>query len=427
MWLAVCPSALRAAAADAEVVPYDETLKSHRGEVEAMLHEGKIPAGKEQVFDDYITKYQLPQFVLRSNGNDLRVIRDTFRRKLFMPAPPGAARQRLLELTLEGFKKILTDPALGKSFVGDDKGKWTAWTAAKCNVIMTLGDLNESETTPTARAKPFPEALPILLEIAKPPAAGAKVTGREGRDDSLRVAALNALEHHAENQAAPAETRSKIRDVMLAIVEQRKPPAGRDPAVNDYLRARAAEVLAQLKDVGPRNQVVTALDRIVSNPAESARLRCHAAKALGGLTFSSNSNVDFKPLADHVGRLAVDVFKMEVDRAAKKEPPLQSFDLDARRRLKAAIRLALDGMSGLFAGATDSGQRDFVKKVSDKVKNVDGVLDKDVNGEVATAKLLPAVKDLESMLVPREVAPDEKPAEEAEALAGSPPSGAGTK
>jgi len=113
------------------VVPYDDALKKQRLVVEGFLREGRIPSDKEQIFDDYITKYAVPQFVLRSNANNFRAVRDNFNNKLVKIAAPGPARQRFLELTVEGFNKILTDPALGKDFVGDDNAKWAAWTSPK--------------------------------------------------------------------------------------------------------------------------------------------------------------------------------------------------------------------------------------------------------------------------------------------------------
>ncbi|HEY1786065.1 MAG TPA: hypothetical protein VGG30_10970 [Pirellulales bacterium] len=430
VWLVVCSASVRGAGSDNPVLPYDDTLKSRKGMVEGFLRDGQVPADKQEVFDDYITKYVVPQFVLPSNGGALRNVRDTFRKKLFLPAPPSAARQRLLELTVDGFNKILFDASLGKNFAGDDLGKWTAWTAAKVNVILALGELNETEGTASKRAKPLPAALPMLLEIAKPPAKATR-----GRDDSLRAAALIALERHADNPDIAVETRSKVRDAMLAIVEQRKPPAGRDAAVNDYLRGLAIDVLAMTKDTGPKNVTVVALDRIVNTPAEPIRLRGQAARALGNLEFPTGSNLDFKPLADHIGRLAVDVCKTEVERAQKAQN--LSLNLESRRRLKPSIRDAIDGLfreggrSGLITGATDPAQIAFVKKVIEKVKKVEEVLDKDVSGEVAVAKLAGPLKDLESVLEPRaeapKLTPDEKPAEEAEALAGSPPPRVGAK
>ncbi|HEX4146349.1 MAG TPA: hypothetical protein VHY91_22805 [Pirellulales bacterium] len=417
VWLAVCAGSVRAA--DSEVVPYNDALKSRRTAVEQMLREGQIPAGKDELFDEYVTKYFLPQFVLKSNGNNLRGVRDTFHKKMVLPAVPSAARTRLLQLTLENFSKYLNDPNLGKSFAGTDSGKWTAWTAAKCNIITTLGELNETESTPNARAKPLPEALPIVLEIAKPPTKATR-----GRDDALRIAALNALERHAENPATSGEMRTKMRETMLAIIDQRKPPVGRDVSVNDWLRARAADVLSEMKDVGPKNQVVVALDRVINNPGESARLRCQAARTLGSLEFPTGSTLDFKSLADHIGRLVDDVCKSEIDRA--QDSPINS---DARRRLKASVRDALEGLyreggrSGLIAGATDPVQREFVENVSKKVKRIDEVIDKDTNGEIAAAKLAAPMKDLEGILAPRaeakEAAPAEKTPDEAEALAGS--------
>ncbi len=115
--------------------------------------------------------------------------------------------------------------------------------------------MNETEKQDLEPAKPLPQALRLLLSIAKPP---AKKTS--GQEDSLREAALVALWRHAESGTMPPDAQATLRAMMLAIVKQKEPPPGRLADANDYIRARAATVLAALKDPGPREQVAHALD-----------------------------------------------------------------------------------------------------------------------------------------------------------------------
>ncbi len=250
------------------------------------------------------------------------------------------------------------------------------------------------------------------MKVASPPAKGAKRTGQEDREDALRDAAIVALQHHADNQAASAEDRAKLRKAMLTIFQQ-KLTAGHQADVNDYLRGRAADVLALMKEVGPGDEVVRALDKVINNPAESAKLRSRAARTLGGLDFPANSGTDFKSLADHIGHMAVDLCKKELDAAED-----QTLDLKARRRLKASLQDAINGLgresgvpprpiSGLLTGATDPTQLAVIKKIIDKLKRLDAALEKNVDGEgmLATANLTPSLKGLESVLAPREAAP----------------------
>ena len=103
---------------------------------------------------------------------------------------------------------------------------------------------------------------------------------------------------------------------MLAIVRQKTPPAGRERAVNDWLRGRAVDGAGGGDRRRPeRPGRVKELDRIISNPAESPSCVARRPAPLSGLEFPSDRNLDFKSLADHIGHLAVDVCKEKIDRA----------------------------------------------------------------------------------------------------------------
>ena len=109
-----------------------------------------------------------------------------------------------------------------------------------------------------------------------------------------------------------------------------------------------------------------------------------------------------------------------------------------RRRLKPLFRDAIDGlgreggvpprpMGGLLTGVADPTQLAAVKRIIDKLKKVDEALDKGVgdDGTLAAARLATPLKDLESVLEPREAAPKlpaaVAPADNKEkALAGEP-------
>jgi len=426
-WLGVAAIGLVVCAGRSYAAPDDPAAaeaqkeKKLAAEIDNILRDGKIPPDKAQFFDEYFTERALPQF-LYASGGDLHGARDRFEYR-FNKVAVGAARLRMEELTLSAFGKLLNDASLRSKF------KSTAeWNSARVSVLLTLGDLNE-EKSAAGGPKPLAAALPILLSFAKPAPKGAKVTGREGVDDALRDAAVVALTRQAEN--ATAETRTKIRDAMLEIVGQREAQPGHDARVNDYLRGRAAEILGLMRDPGPKNVVVTALDRIISDPTESPNLRSHSAHALGGIEFPGGAAVDFKALADHLGRVVADVCKLEIDKAES-----QSLDFRAKRRLKTCVREALDGLgregirNGLLAGA-DKDQRVYIEKMLKTLKTLDGALDQ--QGDLAAAKLATPLKDLEGLLTPRAEAPkltparpDKPRADEGAALIGSNVSG-GTK
>jgi hypothetical protein len=385
--LAMWPAAL-ASAAEPTLIPYKSALKDHRGDVKKMLRGGQISGDKDKMFEDFVSEWLVPQFVLPSNINDLHKVRIELQRWL-AGAAPGPPRTKLIELTVNGFREILKKkaPAGPSGQITDDQRNLNT---IKFNVILALGEMNETEKQELEPAKPLPQALRLLLSIAKPP---AKKTS--GLEDSLRQAALIGLLRHAESGTIPPDAQATLRAMMLAIVKQKEPPPGRLADANDYIRARAATVLAALKDPGPREQVAHALDEIINNPAESPGIRFDASSALGALAFPAGANVEFKAMADHVGHLAVDVCKQEVDheQGATLEPRVQ-------RRLSWWLRKALgaligdSGRGGLLAATADPAQKKVVESVAQKLKTLQAKVDQNTD-------LASSLNELEGVLQPR--------------------------
>ncbi len=75
-----------------------------------MLREGQVPGDKQKMFDDFVSEWLVPQFVLPSNTNDLHKVRIELQRWL-AGAAPGPPRARLIELTVNGFREILKKKA----------------------------------------------------------------------------------------------------------------------------------------------------------------------------------------------------------------------------------------------------------------------------------------------------------------------------
>ena len=232
----------------------------------ACLRDGQIPGDKQQIFDDYFTKYALPQFVLHANGSNLRAIRENFHKKFFLAAP-GPARQRLLELTVEGFNKILFDPRIWERVLRGRRRQMDGMDRRQDQRHLRPGRIERDRK---ARPAPVPSRCRRRCRSCwRLPNRQAKATPGEETMPCARRLCVR-LEHHAENPAASAETRTQAprHDAGDRRISA-KPPAGHDAAVNDYLRGRAAEVLALMrKKSARRTRSSRALDRIIGNPAE---------------------------------------------------------------------------------------------------------------------------------------------------------------
>ena len=174
-------------------------------------------------------------------------------------------------------------------------------------------------------------------------------------------------------------------------------------------------MLAAVNEPGTNGDAAKALDAIINNPDESTRLRCRAAHAMGDLTFASDSKLDFKPLADHIGHLAVDVCKQQLEHA--EQPTIDEPTRDPSENLGHPI--GRRRARGLLAAATEPSQKPFVESVAKRLKTLDDALDKP---DLAAAKIEVPLKDLESVLQPRGVAPKGNPMgdEKAEVVAGRP-------
>ena len=394
-------SATVAAAADAPILPIDHGLARHRSEIIKMLSDGQIPADKDKLFNDYFKKYAIPLFVENSTINAAPPTRGSkgdahaANKKVFQEyfrEATGDSRKQLLKLTRESFKAVVAKrlpPATAENVEARAR-----LAAAQANVVLALGELDAAKADVGRPAKPMPEALTDLLRYATPPAAGKATNGLL---DALRIDAMIGVERHAESSETPAGSKVKIGSTMLAILGQTKPPAGRDPAVNDWIRSLAATILASLKEPATSGEVAKALDTVINNPQESSRLRCKAAQAMGGLNFPSDSKLDFKPLADHIGHLAVDVCKQQLEHS---EQP--TIDEPTRIRLKTSVSQSVEGLKALLAATTDPGQKAFVDSVAKRLKKLDDTLDK---ADLAAARMEDPLKDLESVLQPRGVAP----------------------
>ncbi len=264
-------------------------------------------------------------------------------------------------------------------------------------MVLALGELNETEQNGNQKPRPLPAALTELLKIFNVASKDGKTNGTA---DALRYAAWVGIQRHAESDSLSPEAQGNLEQAMLAIVQQRKPPEGRNQAAHDGLRRRAAATLGTLGDAGANGAVVKALDAVVADPTESIKNRAEMAAALKEIKAGSDAKIDFKAIANHIGWLLVDVGRPELAAAAEKEEPA------ACRRLRTCIKDGIDGLH--FADdATDPNQKKFVDGVLAKARLIDKTIDqldnpkKKPDNQTLARTVSDQIKDLEALLEPR--------------------------
>jgi hypothetical protein len=364
---------------------YDPDLKAKRAEIISMLRDGKVPAGQEQAaFDDFFKKFALLLLVLPENHSELPRVRIELQ-KLLAQAKPGPLRTKANQLTHD---------MMFMEIVLDRKDRQTIDDAVKCNAMLVIGDLNEEEGVAATRtpAKPWPQALPSLLKIAK---SDDSVLLKFVRSpEAIRVPALIGIQRQVEGSSAAsigAKERGEITATMLKIISQ-KPETDKGSAAQDWLRWRAAQILAALGDPNPA--IIKALADIVNDASASPRLRCKVAEALGEFKYTAGK-VDAGVMSDQLGHLAVNVGRQELLRS--KTPD--------RRRLLWLLRSVQTGLagpddkSGIAAAAKASPQQKTVDGILAKLKEVIKSLeDKDLEEESLALEVDTKLKDLDSVL-----------------------------
>jgi len=130
----------------------------------------------------------------------------------------------LNQLLLSTLRDLVTDPLYHP--------------ATRFNWILIIGELNEAEklAAGTAKEKPLPGALPVLISVA----------GDESQVDSVRLAALIGLDRHAKAGSINAEAKQTLAPILQKTIARRSPPEGRDPEVHQWFQDRARGILEAL-------------------------------------------------------------------------------------------------------------------------------------------------------------------------------------
>lgn len=362
-------------------------LPKQRTEIQTILRAAKIPADQAKLFDSYFNDYLLEQFVKPWPGlpriysyslDELPRLRQSLKNLLTL-AKSGEAHDRLNALI---YDKITSEIIKGNYKEHD--------AAVKYNALLLLGDLNEDDEP--GKPKPWAKPFPLLLKVLQ-----------SARKDYMKTAALVGIERYAAAGAIPAASMADLTKLLVDLVNQEDPPAGRDPAAHQYLRRCAGEILALIGSPGPDNSVVKALASVAADPKARPTFRCEMAQYLGQLKYPPATKVDLQQLANSLGHQAVEICKQELDAAkAASRAPDRRMIVYALYSAKEAVG-GSDGKSGLVAAAAGAPAQKFVGSLYAKLKSLHAKFDgsdkdDDLDDDLVDTEVSAKINDLDGML-----------------------------
>jgi hypothetical protein len=291
-------------------------------------------------FDSYYTWYSFPLMtqVTAKALEELPERRNRFFRTEVEYATDPEAHGHLMDLTLGQMTAIVQD---------------TFHPAVRYNAMLIISSLNDQEVVRVGSEKRLPEpmarALPVILaEFQRPE-----------NSDAIKVAALIGLSRHLEwdphrgasGTPIPAALRTQIINELLAQVQAKDPPAGRDAAGHLWFRRRAAEALGFACYAKLEPPVADALDKIVRDATEPLSMRCTVATALGRLNYQAPATLDAVATAKELGYLALVACDAELNRIKN----LTAAETDRAARMSGQARLAQGGGAEGFGDAMGGG------------------------------------------------------------------------
>jgi hypothetical protein len=321
-------------------------LGKKKAEVNKILAEGQAP---NELFEEYFKKDFLPLFSDPGRGysiDDLPKLRRELR-YFFMRAKRGEAYDLLHKMVLEKMIGTVISKARFKSHDA----------AIRYNAMLVISDLNELDDA--GKPKPSGPALTFLISAIKSTSV----------KDYLRTGVLIGLERQAAAGAIPKDKADELTTLLLKLVAQQDPPAGRDPAAHQYLRLRAAQVLAAMGRPGPNNSVVKALAEVAADPKARPTLRCEMAQFMGQFKYGKTPEAEVQQLVNCLGHQTVDICKHELDsvRIANRPP--------SRRMIVYSLTSVMAGLggdsrTGLQAAAAGTPTQKSIATLYAKLKQI---------------------------------------------------------
>ena len=280
----------------------DPQAKRHSGVALAVVRTPSRYAADKAKFQEYFTGYYLPEMTQDSPEalaglGDKRF--DLFRKYLWATDNEQLQRE-LTEIAFSAAKKI----------AGAANPPYHP--AVRYNAVLILGQLDQQYAIETGASRRPPVPLPAATELLTKIVAAAA-------DDrpvppAVTLAALIGLERHAQYRDALAPGAAEaMTAALLKLAGHEKPIQEMDRESFDWLRLRAADILAQLGSVGPKNEVHDALLKLIAD-FRSLDDRVATAALLANLKYEG-AKVDGPATAEHVFKLARDLGSAEAKRA----------------------------------------------------------------------------------------------------------------
>jgi len=341
-------------------LPVDPNQQQNRGTVEGrIMPRGTFAAGEKEVFDAYFKRYILPRWSVVKTVTSLPHFRAELRRhfqRCSMSGRPKEIHDYLGDMVLtwmDGFAR-----SRNRNF----------HPAVRVNAMLMIGELNAEEKG--SRSEPLPKALPVMLAALN----------EADYIDGVKVAAMIGIARHAEAGIADPAMQKQVGSVMFALLKSLS-AAGRSPEGHAWMRAQAADVLANLGSAAGSEAVVTEMSKMVADSQLPFATRCAVAKSMGKLNLAG---MDALPLATALGQMAVEACRQErpQDETANPEGHVVS-----RRRLMARLHAAVTALEAVAGAATDA-EKDFVADLKTITEDLMAILDDTTINDLALLNLV---------------------------------------
>jgi hypothetical protein len=264
-----------------------------------------------QRYLDFFTKYFF-QAMTRTDPSSLAELassRDFLIKQVLWGSNNKAVQAELTKMSREQLSPIVDGAAYHPT--------------VRVNAVLMLGMLND-EYLEGDSAKPHLRATADLIRVVD------SATVNANYPPAVILGALTGLERHAQLRASlPPAAIDRITGAALKLVVHDQPIQGMDGEVYDWLRYRAASVLAQLGSLGQNNQVYSGILQLVGK-LKSLDDRCDAAALLAKLTYNG-AKVDATITSERLLKLASDIADAELARAIEFEGKAPTMSFNAGR------------------------------------------------------------------------------------------------
>jgi hypothetical protein len=284
------------------VDPVDPKAKNQGAVVQLCLRSPAEYAAKKAQFDEYFTGYYFPEMTQINEANlgrlgDLRY--NLFKRYLWATTDPQV-QAGLTALADKEMRRIA-----GGSY----------HPAVRYNAILVLGMLDDKYSTGAEPPVPHARANALLTGVVNA-GMGDKVVA-----PSLVLGAIVGLDRHAQfRQGLQPAAVAAMTAALVKLVEREQTIQDMNRESYDWLRMKAAGVLAKLGNVGQNNAVHNALIKLIAS-SKSLDDRCDVAAMLAKLNYK-DVKLDAAGTAEPLFALARDVGAAETKRAEEFEAPI---------------------------------------------------------------------------------------------------------